>query len=102
MDVVDTISDTPIDINTSKPYTDIVIQSITLSQYIDNTLEPYVIPDIEAAKKQAITNYTILENKLSENVSEDTKNTEKVKKDIKRADKIKKDINRIAKSGDEV
>jgi hypothetical protein len=48
------------DIATAKPYTDIVIEKISLTQYANSTFSEYKIADIELAKSEALSNYNAL------------------------------------------
>jgi hypothetical protein len=60
MDVVDKITQVPMDVKTSKPYTDIVIEKIELVQYIDTEFNEYKIADIKQAKIDAQANFDSL------------------------------------------
>lgn len=97
MNVVDKITKVPMDIATSKPYTDIVIESIELTQYKDAWFIEYKISDIELLKNQAQANYDALNKKLEEKEKIDKENIDKA-----REIKLESDSNRFAQEWDEV
>jgi peptidyl-prolyl cis-trans isomerase B (cyclophilin B) len=97
MDVVDKITQVPMDIATAKPYTDIVIEKITVSKYNNSKFSEYKIADIELAKSEAQSNYNalIFKDKEQEEIQRESDTEAKEKK-------LKEDAGRVAKAWDEV
>jgi hypothetical protein len=93
MDVVDKITQVPMDIATAKPYTDIVIEKITVSKYNNSKFSEYKIADIELAKSEAQSNYNalIFKDKEQEEIQRESDTEAKEKK-------LKEDAGRVAKA----